>query len=516
MFKNMSLKSRLRPFILTCLFSLSTISFIQFQTVSAEDLPDPLVLTIVHFNDIDRIGDQKGAGGIAKLATIVKQERARTQNILVTHGGDTISPSLLSGFDKGAHMIDLLNKLDIDMMALGNHEFDFGPEIAVERIQQAQFPMLSNNAFDPDGSLVDGVTENLMFDFGPYKVGFFGLTTVSTAVKSSPEPVRFHDATKIAKEQVEILRQKGAHMVFALAHTNLSEDRALEKQALVDFVLSGDDHDLRLHYNGKNGLIESSSQANFVTVIDFTLKMTESRKGPKFSWSPTFRVINTETVEADPDFTKHVKVYLDQLSKKLDIAIGTTEVDLDSRRSTVRSQENALSNLIIDAMRDAVQADIGITNGGGIRADRQYSAGTKLTRRDIQSELPFGNRTLLLEITGQDVVHALENGVSQIEEGAGRFPHVSGISFTFDRQKPVGERVMDVKIADQPIDLTKTYTLATNDYMARGGDGYSVFAPLKRLIDKNASSFMASQVMDYITAKGKISPKVENRVTELR
>lgn len=481
-----------------------------------EKLPDPVTLTIVHFNDIDRINAQKGQGGIAKLATIVKQERARNSNILVTHGGDTISPSLLSGFDKGAHMIDLLNKLDIDMMALGNHEFDFGPAVAVERIKEAKFPMLSNNAIDPDGTLVDGVTENLMFTFGDYKVGFFGLTTVSTAVKSSPKPVTFKPATDIAQQQVSALKAQGANMVFALAHTNISEDQDLEKQGIVDFVLSGDDHDLRLHYNGKTGLLESSSQANFVTVIDFKLWMAKGRKGPKFKWTPTFRVINTDTVEPDPEFTKHVKVYLDQLSEKLDVKIGTTDVALDSRRSTVRGQENALSNMIIDAMREAVQADIAITNGGGIRADREYEAGSDLTRRDIQSELPFGNRTILIEISGTDIVAALENGVSQVEKGAGRFPHVSGISFKFDRRKAAGQRVSDVKVAGKAIDLKKSYKLATNDYMGRGGDGYKMFAGQKRLIDENASSFMASQVMDYIAAKGKIAPKVENRVVEIK
>src|ERR671918_2289720 len=138
---------------------------------------DPVTLKIVHFNDLDRMEEDEGKGGVARLAAVVEEIRARNPHVLVTNGGDSISPSLLSSFDHGAHMIDLFNKIGIDAMVLGNHEFDFGPEVAAERIAEAQFPILSNNALEPDGSLLDGVTESLVVNVGDYKVGLFGLTT---------------------------------------------------------------------------------------------------------------------------------------------------------------------------------------------------------------------------------------------------------------------------------------------------------------------------------------------------
>jgi 2',3'-cyclic-nucleotide 2'-phosphodiesterase (5'-nucleotidase family) len=123
-------------------------------------------------------------------------------------------------------------------MALGNHEFDFGPEVTVERIAEAQFPILSNNALDLDGTLVDGVTQSMMIDVGDHKVGLFGLTTVSTAVKSSPGAVTFADAVETAQAMAAQLREAGADLVIALAHTDRREDNELIRAAPVDLVLS--------------------------------------------------------------------------------------------------------------------------------------------------------------------------------------------------------------------------------------------------------------------------------------
>ena len=114
-----------------------------------------------------------------------------------------------------------------------------------------------------------------------------------------------------------------------------------------------------------------------------------------------------------------MKAYIDKLDAELKVEIGTTETPLDSRRATVRGQETAIGNLIADAMREAVDADIAITNGGGIRADKEYPAGTMLTRGDILAELPFGNVTVKLELTGEQILAALENGFSQVEEVPG-------------------------------------------------------------------------------------------------
>ena len=475
----------------------------------------PATLTIVHINDLDRMDGSGDAGGVARLATVIQQIKAENENVLVTNGGDTISPSLLSAFDQGAHMIDLFNKVGIDVMVLGNHEFDFGPDVTRQRVSEAEFVFLSNNAKEPDGTLIDGVAEQHIVQVGEHTVGVLGLTTDGTAVKSSPGDVTFADPVEVAAAVGEQLREAGADLVIALAHTDVAEDRQLFAARPVDVVLSGDDHEVKVDYDGRIALVESGEQAEFVTVVSITMDEVEGRRGPQFVWNPSFELINTAGVEPDPDMAAEVQVYLDRLSAELDIEIGSTSVELDTRRTTVRSIETGFANLIVDAMRASTEADVAITNGGGIRADRTYEPGTVLTRRDVQSELPFGNKTILIEVTGADIVAALENGVSAIEDGGGRYPHVSGMSFTFDAAADAGGRVTEVMVGDGLIDPGKTYTLATNDFMGNGGDGYGMFRGANRIVDANAGELMASQVIRFIETAGTIAPAVEGRVTRL-
>ena len=476
----------------------------------------PVELTIVHFNDLDRMEEKDGQGGIARLAAVVRAERARRPHVLVTFGGDAISPSLMSGIDKGAHMIDLLNHVGLTAMAIGNHEYDFGPDVARQRFSEAAFPVLGANNIDPDGRIIDGARASIMVEVGRFKVGIFGLTTVGTAVKSLPGNVTFAPVVETAAAQAERLRAAGAHLVVALAHTDVAEDEALLRQGAVDVLLSGDDHRLRLDYDGRVLFAESAQQADWVTVIDLTLDEVESRGRKRFAWSPAFRAVHTGRVDPDPTLAKAVRAYGERLSRELDGEIGTTETEIDSRRAVVRTRETAIGNLVADAMRLAVDADVALTNGGGIRANKVYPPGTTLTRRDILSELPFGNKTVLLELSGAELRAALENGFSGIEKTAGRFPQVSGIEVVYDLRRPAGERVVEIRRDGAALDPEATYTLATNDFMARGGDGYHVLGGRKPLIEARAGKLVAAQVIDYIAARGVISPRVEGRLRPAR
>ena len=477
---------------------------------------EPATLTIVHVNDLDRLDGSGDRGGVARLAAVVDEVRAASAGrVLVTHGGDAISPSLLSSFDRGAHMIELFNRVGFDAMALGNHEFDFTPAVTVRRIAEARFPILSNNAIEPDGALIDGVTERLLLDVGRYRVGVFGLTTATTAVKSSPAPVTFRPVVEVAAEQAEKLREAGADLVVALAHTDRAEDRALMRQGAVDLLLSGDDHDVKIEVGADTVFVESGEQAEFVTVIEVAMDTVEGRRGPRFAWEPSFRVVNTASVAPDPEIQAAVDGYLARLSEELDVEIGSAAVELDTRRSVVRSRETGFANLMADAMRAATGADAALTNGGGIRADKVYPAGAVLTRRDVLSELPFGNKTVLLEVTGADLRAALEVGVSGVAEGFGGFPHVSGMAYRFDASKPAGRRIVSVTVGGEALDPARTYRLATNDFLGRGGDGYATFAGAPRIVDANAGALMTAQVIEAIAAAGEIAPRAEGRIVRL-
>lgn len=484
-------------------------AFLAAGTAFAQDR-----LTIVHVNDLDRMEGAGESGGVARLATVIADVRAQGGTVLATSGGDSISPSLLSNFDQGAHMIALLNMVGLDAMAVGNHEFDFGPDVTRTRISEANFAMLSNNALEPDGTLLDGVAESMMVDVGDHQVGIFGLTTASTAVKSTPGDVTFADPVDVAAATAAALREAGADLVIALAHTDRKEDRQLFDAGDVDLLLSGDDHDLVIEYDGNVAMVESGSQASLVTIVTLDIETVEGRSGPEVEWAPAFAVINTLGVEPDPALAAEVAKYETFLSSELDIEIGETPVMLDTRRTTVRAAESAFGNLTVDAMRVETEADLAITNGGGIRGDTTYEPGTMLTRRDVLTELPFGNKTVLLEVSGADIRAALEHGVSGIEDGEGRFPHVSGLTFSFDPAKAVGERVLDVMVAGAPLDDSATYRLATNDFMGDGGDGYAMFAGKPSIIEENAAELMAAQVMRAFET-GAAVPTLDGRVNQV-
>jgi 2',3'-cyclic-nucleotide 2'-phosphodiesterase (5'-nucleotidase family) len=471
---------------------------------------EAVTIRFVQTNDIDRMSAEKGRGGFAKLATVIKEEKAKG-NAFFIHAGDTISPSLLSGFDKGAHIIDILNRMTVDVMAPGNHEFDLGPDAFRARMAEAKFDVLATNIVDGNG-LPANTKPDKMVEVQGVKIGFFGLTTEDTPIASSPGTIKFSSTINTARAKAKELREKGADIVVAVAHTPLEVDMIIARSAGVDVIIGGHDEHLLAFYDGKVTLTESESQGNYVVVTE--LAVTKATKDGKttVTWTPNFRIVDSATVKPDPEIEAVVKGYEDKLSKELDIEIGVTETPLDSRRATVRGGEAAIGNLVADALKTSVGADVAITNGGGLRADKQYEAGQKLTRRNILAEMPFGNTTVLLEVTGAQIKAALENGVSQVRELGGRFPQVSGIVAEVDVKEPVGSRVKSVKINGQPLDPAKTYKLATNDFMARGGDGYRVFTEAKPLVDVSASQLMATQVIDHIAKAGKVAPKVEGRI----
>lgn len=469
---------------------------------------EPLQLRIVHFNDMDRMGPDDGAGGLAKLATVIADAREGAENVIVTHGGDTISPSILSSIDEGAHYIDLLNTLGIDVMVLGNHEYDFGPDVMMERVAEAEFPVLSANSVMPEGGLPEGVLANTTWNFGDWTVSMFGLTTLGTVERSSPGPVTFAGVTETAAAQVEALAD--SDFVIALAHTSVDEDEALIEQGAVPLILGGDDHDLRIKWFGGTAFVESLSQADLVTIVDLTL--VHDPEEDEVLWSASYEVVNTVDVEPHPEMEAAVAVYEAQLDEQLGVVIGTTATTMNTDRQMVRTAENAFGSFVADSMRAAVGADIGITNGGGIRAGREYAPGTEILRRDILEELPFGNRTVLLELTGEQVVAALENGFSRIEDVNGRFPHVSGLTVEYNPSAPAFERVVSVMVGDAALDPAGLYTVATNDFMGRGGDGYDSLAAGRVIIDSTSGEMMAGQVMAAIEAAGEIAPEVEGRL----
>jgi 2',3'-cyclic-nucleotide 2'-phosphodiesterase (5'-nucleotidase family) len=475
---------------------------------------EPATITFLHTNDVYEIAPKDGQGGFAELATLLEQERASHAHTITTFGGDLISPSVLSGLTKGTQMIKLMGLLDTDIAVLGNHEFDFGPGITTERIEASTFPWLGTNVRGADGKPATGTVDLHLMDVAGYKVGFFGLLAPETEVLSSPgADITFAPLVETAQAAVAQLREQGADLIVALTHLDLADDLEVARNVEgINLIFGGHDHNAITYEEGDTLIVKAGHDAHYLAAVDLTVDRVMKRDKEVVEARPEWRYLSTAGVAPDPEVQAIVDQFEKVLDEELNVPVGTTTVALDSRRDTVRTTESNFGNLIADALRETVGADVAIANGGGIRGDRTYDAGSVLTRKDILTELPFGNVTVVVEISGADLRAALENGVSEVEDKAGRFAQVSGMTYRYDAASPAGSRIVEVLVAGEPLDPARTYTLATNDYIFGGGDGYEALTHGKALVDASAATLMASMVMDYIAAKGEVAPAVEDRI----
>lgn len=478
-------------------------------------------VTFILTNDIYLMGDTdmpdgQRRGGFARLAAVVKAERARAaaedRHVILAHGGDTLSPSLMSATDHGAHIVALTNMIRPDIFAPGNHEFDFGKAEYFARMAEAKFPIYAANLRGPDSEQLPAHRDRSIVDLGGVRIGLTGAAYQGSHRLSSPGDLKFRPTVEIMREQADALRQEGADFVVAVMHADRSQTLDLAARGGVELILTGHTHDLLIGYNGNCAMVESTYDAHDVTLIDITIDVLMREGHRHTTWRPRFRVIDTATVTPDPEVVAVVAGYERKLNEEMNVTLATTSVALDSRVATVRTREATIGSLIADAMRRATNADVAVMNGGGIRGGRIYPPGTSISRRDVLSELPFGNRLVILEIEGRELRAALENGFTQWPTPSGRFPQVSGLALDVDPQRPAGQRIVAIRVGGVPLEPDRAYRLATNDFLARGSDGYGGFRTARLLAPVEDSPPLLNVVMSYLARLGRIDNVAGGRI----
>lgn len=473
-------------------------------------------LTLLGVGDVYNFEEEDGRGGFARLNAVARAERAANPNTLYLFNGDMLSPSLASGFDKGQNTIDFTNLVPFDLAVPGNHEFDFGPENFIEKMKASKYPWAAINITNADGSPVDGLGGVMMKEVGGLKVALIPVAQDTSPEVSSTGSLKFLPTVDTGIAAAKAAREAGAEIVVGVVQTNMDNDRKLIASHAFDVILSGDDHSYATAYDGVTAYVETSIDGQLLTPIDLLVDIEVKDDGKReISWYPSFRFIDTAEVTPDPESVAMADTLRASMDETLNVEIGTLEAPLDSRRNVVRGEEATMGNLIADGLRDATGADIAIMNGGGIRGDTTYDAGHKLTRRDILTELPFGNLTVVTELPGSQVLLALENGVSQVEKGAGRFPQVSGLTFTFDPTAEPGSRVSEVMVGGAPLGADTVYKVAVNDYILGGGDGYAALGGGRIVTDGPTGQLAANDVMAYVEKLGTVNMGLEGRIKKL-
>jgi 5'-nucleotidase / UDP-sugar diphosphatase len=478
-------------------------------------------VTFVLFNDFYIMGEQPfpdggKRGGFARLAAVVKAERAKAAGdgrlVIVAHGGDTLSPSVMSGLDRGAHIVALTNMIAPDILVPGNHEFDFGKAVFLDRMGEAKFPLYAANLRDPNGAPLPAFKDRATFDFNGVRIGLTGLAYEQSPRVSSPEDLAFAPTIDTMRQQATALRAEGADFVCAVLHCNRGDGIKLQYEQIAELLLTGHTHDLLVNHDGKCALVESGYDAHYVTCIDVAISVREDNGKRSMTWWPQFRVIDTATVTPDAEVAAAVTRYEQALLDKMTEAICTTAVALDSSTSTVRTREAAIGNLFADAMRAGTRADVAILNGGGIRAGKTYEVGTRISQGDILTELPFGNRIVVLEASGRDLKGAIENGLSRLPGASGRFPQVSGMTVEFALVREAGSRVTAMRVGGASLDENRIYRVAVLDYLAGGGDDYTMFRNARRITPDNDAPLMINEVVQYLRGLGTVRTQVEGRM----
>jgi 2',3'-cyclic-nucleotide 2'-phosphodiesterase (5'-nucleotidase family) len=356
-----------------------------------------------------------------------------------------------------------------------------------------------------------GFKERMIVTVDGVRIGLTGAAYEGTPGVSSPEDLTFLPTVATIKQQAQALRREGADFIVAVVHAERPQGIELMAAHMADLILTGHNHDLFINFDGRSAMAESAYDAHYVTIIDLTITVTHQDGRRTVSWWPQFRIVDTATVSPDAEVAAAVARFERELSRELDVPLAVTAVELDSRNAILRTREAAIGNLVADAMRERARADVAIMNGGGIRSGKIYEPGSSITRRDVLAELPFNNRLVTIDLSGRALRAALENGISLLPAAAGRFPQISGAAVEYDPRRPAGHRILSVKVGGAPLDPDRTYRIATNDFLARGGDGYESFASAAPLLPIEDSPLLVNEVMDYLRKLGTVRMQIEGR-----
>ena len=466
-------------------------------------------VTFLQINDVYETTPVDGLGGLAKIATIKQRLKDAGRTPLVVLAGDFLSSSVASTIFKGEQMIAALNAAGLDLATLGNHEFDFGDDMLITRMREAKWEWVVSNVIDRrTNEPIGGAHPYLIKTFGTVKIGLIGLCLSTTEIsKADLTHTEIVDPLVSAARYIPILERQGVQAIVAVTHLSFVEDRQLaERFPQITLIIGGHEHFPITAVEGRTFISKAGANARYVARIDLDRRANGSLER-FFELMPV-----TPDIPDEPATAAVVRDYEARLGTALDVVVGETTVALDAQSIRVRSAEQPIGNLIADAMRAETHAAVALINGGSIRGDRTYPAGP-LTRRTLLAMHPFGNIVTVIDVTGQVLLRALNAGVAKLPAAAGQFPQVSGMTFVVDASAPAGNRVRDVKIGGQPLEASKTYTMALPDYLLNGGDGYDLFGGSKVIVAAESGPLLVTALEKYVAAKKTVGPQVEGRIT---
>lgn len=466
-------------------------------------------------------------GGVARVKTMIDQLRAELEgeNFIVVDAGDQYQGSLMYTTYKGDVEAEMMEKIGFDVMAVGNHEFDDGDEGLLKLVENVSFPVISGNLDVSRSNILAGKVQNhVVLEVGGERIGIVSALATDTVETSSPsEAVIFQDEIDSLSADVATLTEEGVTKIIALTHVGLPKDIAIAAAVPgIDAVVGGHSHT----YLSASDPDRAGAYPTFVSQEDGTmvpvvqayayskyvghLELTFDDEG-NVTYAEGDTILLDASVEEDPEIVARVAELAGPIEEMKTRVVAEATEAIEGSRDVCRAMECPMGNLVADAMLDRVKdqgVQIAIQNGGGLRSS--IDAG-EVTMGEVLSVLPFQNTLSTFEVTGEQIIAALENGVGQVEEGAGRFPQVAGMSFTVDLTQEPGSRISDVMVGGEPIDPAATYGAVSNNYVRNGGDGYRMFRDAMNAYDYGPD--LADVTAEYLAKTGPYQPYTDGRIT---
>ncbi len=476
----------------------------------------------------------EGQGGLPARATLVNSIRAQEENVLLLDAGDFNTGRPESNFFNAEPDLIGYNYIGYDAVAVGNHEFDNSMDVMQKQIKMSEFPWLCANVKNADGSLLDNVQPYIIKEMNGFKVAIFGLLTKDAKNTGSPDNVGdliFEDAVEVAYKLVPEL-QKQADVVIALVHMGLYDNNEMGSRRLaanvpgIDLIIDGHTHtkpkDSVIEINKETGfevpIVQSKSWGLFLGRVDLTFKNGEivdfeygaipiNQKSKKNTDGViTYPFVGAE-IKEDVKLAAILQPYVDQVSEVLDEEIGTSTYAL--LNDNTRKNETAIGDLVADSMlwyanTLGIEVDMAIQNGGGIRTGINSGVIKKGTVYEV---LPFDNSVVVVTMTGKQLQGVFDHIGTTV--GFGSYAQVAGVTYTI---QTASKSVVDIMIGGEALDPSKVYKIATNSYIASGGDSYKAFKIREDFYD--TSAMQRDILIDYIVSQGgTISTQVDERIT---
>ena len=503
--------------VLAMMFSLTVTASAEEAAVISAAPADEIV--ILHTNDVHCSYE-----AYDKVAALAKDAD------LLVDAGDAIQGGVIGTLSKGEYIVDIMNEIGYDAAVPGNHEFDYDMDQFLKLAKEkAEYPYLSANFVDKTGKPVFDAYK--LFEVDGKKVAFVGLTTPETFTKSTPTYFQDGNGNYIygfceggngqelyaaAQKAIDAAEAAGADYVIGLGHLGIDGESSPWTSKEVIANTTGFDAFIDGHSHSTFAETVKDKAGNDVAFAQTGTKLANVGKITiKADGTITCENIDLANVTADADTTAYIAGVTEKFDALQNTVVAKTEVELtingaDGKRA-VRSAETNLGDLCADAYRVMLGADVAFVNGGGVRAN--LAAGD-ITYGDIVNVHPFGNEACLVKVTGQQIKDALELGASAYPGESGGFLQVSGLTYTIDSTIPSSvvrdeknmfvkvdgaHRVSDIQVGGQPLDVNKTYTLASHNYMLKSqGDGYAMFGTDNVEIIKDCVMIDNQVLINYI------------------